>query len=73
LKYDRDYYSDRSTLDRFIAEDTRDDLENAFIENELQKATSKVDEVISKFSSSPEFARRLAVRMAEKKLGRLDY
>jgi hypothetical protein len=73
LKYNRDYYSNKNTLDRFLAQDTRDDLEDAFIANELRKAASKVDEVISRFSSSPEFARRLAVRLAEKELGRLDY
>jgi hypothetical protein len=72
LKYDRDYYTDRNTLDRFLAQDSRDDLEEAFIETELRKATAKVNEVIGKFSSRPEFARRLAARLAEKELGR-DY
>jgi hypothetical protein len=68
LKYDHNYYSEKSTLDRFLSQETQDDLEVAFIDNQLQQAISKVQDVVRKFSDKPEFSRRLAMELARREL-----
>jgi hypothetical protein len=61
-----EFYSDRSTTDRYIALEHRDELETAFVDSQVSEAVRKTEALIKRYSNSPQFVRRVAMSLSER-------
>jgi hypothetical protein len=68
LVHTREYYTDKNTVDRFLGQERRDDLEDAFVRTQVDMAASKVDELVRKYSDRPEFLNKVLSRLIDERL-----
>ncbi len=60
-------YSDKAFVDRFIGKgETKDEVEDQFIKNQVTAAVDKITPMIRSYSSSPEFQRMLAMELVNR-------
>jgi hypothetical protein len=57
-------YSDRAFTDRYLAQETTDQVESAFIASQVKAAAARIRPHIKSFSSDPAFVKLIALELA---------
>jgi hypothetical protein len=69
----REYYSDKATLDRFMSQQSRDDVEDAFVRSQVDLAATQCDQLVKKYSNNPQFLTKVLSRLVDERLPKPKY